>query len=137
MNFYDLLLAKKLSGGGGGTSSDITGYMTITDNVVINNRIVVNIPEGVTAINNSVFMSQPIETLILPSTLQTIGTFSFQTTKMKSITCKAIIPPSIQSTSFSNVPADCPIYVPSESVDAYKAASNWSARAAYIQAIPT
>lgn len=31
---------------------------------------------------------------------------------------------------------DCPIYVPAESVDAYKAASGWSSYASRIQAIP-
>lgn len=136
MDLYNLLLAKKLSGGGGGSNYDITGYMTITNNVVINNRLVVNIPEGVVEVNSSVFNNEPIETLILPTTLQKAGTYSFNSLKLTSITCKAITPPRIENNTFNNVPADCAIYVPSESVDAYKAASNWSARAAYIQAIP-
>jgi len=31
---------------------------------------------------------------------------------------------------------DCPIYVPSESVEVYKAADNWSSLSSRIQAIP-
>jgi len=47
------------------------------------------------------------------------------------------MPPTLGSGALSNVPADCAIYVPSASVAAYQAASGWSARSAYIQAIPT
>lgn len=45
-------------------------------------------------------------------------------------------PPTITGTrNFINVPSTCPIYVPAASVSAYQAASGWSDRAAYIQAI--
>lgn len=58
-----------------------------------------------------------------------------------SITCDAIVPPVIYKgnnstyNTFDNT-NDCPIYVPSGSVDAYKSADGWSKYANRIQAIP-
>jgi hypothetical protein len=37
------------------------------------------------------------------------------------------------SNVFSNAPENCKIYVPMESVDAYKGATNWSSYANYIE----
>ena len=45
-------------------------------------------------------------------------------------------PPTIGNNTITGLKADCIIYVPAASVDAYKAKQYWSARAAYIQAIP-
>ena len=56
--------------------------------------------------------------------------------KLTSVTCLATTPPTLISGAFVNT-NDCPIYVPAESVEAYKAASGWSAYASRIQAIPT
>jgi hypothetical protein len=53
-----------------------------------------------------------------------------------SLTIHADTPPTIGSNTISGLKADCVIYVPSASVDAYKAAQYWSERSAYIQAIP-
>ena len=53
-----------------------------------------------------------------------------------SLTIHAKIPPTISNNTITGLKADCVIYVPSASVDAYKAKQYWSARAAYIQAIP-
>lgn len=52
-----------------------------------------------------------------------------------SLTIHADTPPTIGSDTITGLKADCIIYVPAASVDAYKAAQYWSARAAYIQAI--
>lgn len=51
------------------------------------------------------------------------------------LTIDAVIPPTINSNTFSGMKSDCIIYVPAESVDAYKAKQYWSDRAAYIQAM--
>ena len=45
-------------------------------------------------------------------------------------------PPTIGSNTITGLKADCIIYVPAASVDAYKAKQYWSARASYIQAKP-
>ena len=53
-----------------------------------------------------------------------------------SFTIHAETPPTIANNTITGLKADCIIYVPAASVDAYKAAQYWSARASYIQAIP-
>ena len=45
-------------------------------------------------------------------------------------------PPTIGNNTITGLKADCIIYVPAGSVDAYKAKQYWSARASYIQAKP-
>jgi hypothetical protein len=45
-------------------------------------------------------------------------------------------PPTIGNYTITGLKADCIIYVPAASVNAYKAAQYWSDRADYIQAIP-
>lgn len=53
---------------------------------------------------------------------------------LKTVYCRAITPPSV-TMPFTSSNVDV-IYVPEESVDAYKAASGWSDYASIIQAIP-
>ena len=53
-----------------------------------------------------------------------------------SLTIHAETPPTIANNTIMGLKADCIIYVPAASVDAYKAKQYWSARASYIQAIP-
>jgi hypothetical protein len=56
---------------------------------------------------------------------------------LTSITCNATTPPTLEDAfAFENTD-NCPIYVPAESVDTYKAASGWSTYADRIQPIPT
>lgn len=52
-----------------------------------------------------------------------------------SLTIHAETPPTIGNNTITGLKADCIIYVPAASVDAYKAKQYWSARASYIQAI--
>jgi len=55
---------------------------------------------------------------------------------LTSVTCEALTPPTLGSNAF-NYTNNCPIYVPSQSVAAYKTAANWSTYASKIRAIPT
>ena len=75
-----------------------------------------------------------LTSVVIPSGVTNIGFSSFVgCTSLQSITVLAETPPTLGSVVFSNT-NNCPIYVPSGSVDAYKAAwSNYSSR---IQAIP-
>ena len=79
-----------------------------------------------------------MKNIILPSTIEIIdGETLYYTSNMISVTILATTPPTLANTSaFSNT-NNCPIYVPAESVDAYKTATNWSNLADRIQAIPT
>jgi len=55
-----------------------------------------------------------------------------------SVTILATTPPTLNSSSeFNNNATGRKIYVPSESVETYKAASSWSSYASYIEAIPS
>lgn len=95
--------------------------------------------DGVVTIGTNSFKGcSSIESIDLPSSLTSIGMTAFQNcTSLMSITCRATSPPTLNEKSLSGVPADANIYVPAGSVDAYKAASQWSSRASYIQAIPS
>lgn len=63
----------------------------------------------------------------LPATLKSLGTNTFSgCTGLTEITCRAITPPTAKNTGqFTNVPTGIPVYVPAESVDAYKASDLW------------
>jgi len=70
--------------------------------------------------------------------LTSIGSSAFNGCRgITNFICRATTPPTLGANAFSMVPTNCSIYVPAESVDTYKAASGWSDRANYIQAIPT
>lgn len=64
----------------------------------------------------------------------------FNCTSLTSVYCKVITPPSLDFSVFeyydedssSSLKIGCPIYVPTESVEAYKAADGWSEYADYI-----
>ena len=77
-----------------------------------------------------------LTSLTLGSGLEYIGNNAFYNrTNLTSITCLAETPPTLNTNTnaFDNT-NNCPIYVPENSVEAYKAA--WSKYASRIQAIP-
>ena len=78
-----------------------------------------------------------LTTLVIPSNISSIGGYAFcNCSGLTSITVESVTPPKLGRDVFKNT-NNCPIYVPPESVDAYKAASGWSNYASRIQAIPT
>lgn len=96
------------------------------------------IGNGVTSIGTYVFAyCKKLTSITIPNRITNIGNSSFNNcSSLTSVTIKATTPPTLGSNVFGNT-NNCPIYVPAESVDAYKAATNWSAYADRIQAIPT
>lgn len=104
------------------------------------NPAVLNIvvPEGVTVVGNCAFEGCSfLESIDLPSTVTSIGGKALDgCDELRSITIRATEPPFAGASAFTGIPNDAIIYVPAESVQVYKAARNWSTRAAYIQAIP-
>lgn len=93
------------------------------------------VPEGVTTVNPFAFMmTQAVGTLTLPSTLKSIGELAFYySTSFRNVICKATVPPTFSSSLidptyglFDNaVYAQAILFVPDESVEAYKAAPGW------------
>lgn len=98
------------------------------------------VPDNVTSIEASAFYGCSLMNgIIIGNGVTSIGATAFYNCvnlrNGKGITIKATTPPTITATTFSTVGTNCPVYVPAESVDAYKAATNWSARADHIFAI--
>ena len=89
----------------------------------------VTIPSGVTSISGSTFYyCSSLSSVTIPSSVTSIGSAAFQfCSGMSEIHILAATPPTLSNTNaFSNIPSDCKIYVPSASLNTYKAAQNWS-----------
>ena len=97
----------------------------------------VNIPNSVTTIGDNAFRGcNGLTSVTIPNSVTVIGNYAFSGCRgLTSVTIQATIPPTLGGTSVFNNTNNCPIYVPAESVDAYKTATNWSSLADRIQAI--
>ena len=98
----------------------------------------ITIPDSVTSISRSAFSQcSSLTNVIIGKGITSIGGLAFyDCSSLQTITIKATTPPTIAEDTIYNCPALVAIYVPAESVYAYKAASGWSARASLIQADP-
>lgn len=96
----------------------------------------ITLPSGLTEIEiYSFYWCNDLLSIDIPSGVTSIGDFAFQMCqKLTSITCNAPTPPTLGYEALDNT-NNCPIYVPSGSVEAYKAAEGWSTYASRIQAI--
>jgi hypothetical protein len=97
----------------------------------------IDIPDSVTSIGNGAFSDCfGLTSVTIGSGVTSIGTGAFQfSSGLTSITVNAITTPSLGTVAFRST-NECPIYVPSASVETYKSATNWSTYASRIQAIP-
>ena len=77
------------------------------------------IPEGIVIIDANAFESMDISSITLPSTLTTINTGAFWNNyNLKSVTCLATTPPTVNGSNFSA--SSDTLYVPVQSLSAYQ-----------------
>ena len=98
----------------------------------------VKIPNSVTSIENYAFSyCSGLTSVTIGSGVTSIGGYAFfKCSSLTSVTVNALTPPALYIKAFDST-NNCPIYVPAQSVDAYKAATNWSTYASRIKAIQT
>ena len=98
-----------------------------------------DIPDSVTLIADAAFRNcSGLISVTIGSGITDISYESFRAcSNLTSITIKATVPPTLGDDAFYGT-NNCPIYVPAESVETYKSASNnWHYVSNRIQAIPT
>lgn len=95
----------------------------------------IDIPDSVTTINDSAFKEcTSLTSCTIGNGVTSIGESAFSSCRsLTSIRCLATTPPTLGTDAFYDT-NDCPIYVPSGSVNDYKSA--WSDYASRIDAIP-
>jgi len=84
--------------------------------------------EGVTVTSQYMcYNCQKLTSLTLPTTITNIGYRSFdECNALVEIHCKATTPPTLEQYAFEDVVTGRKIYVPQNSIEAYKAADGWS-----------
>ena len=121
------------------TSIDIpSGVTSIGQGAFSNcsNLTSIDIPNSVTSIGSGAFSYCSLTSIDIPNSVTSIdsGAFSY-CRSLTSVTVNVTTPPTLGLNAFYDT-NDCPIYVPSESVETYKSTSGWSDYASRIQAIP-
>lgn len=132
MDFYSRLFAGQL--GGDGSGGDENFKLAVSgDLTTVNAKML----DGVTNIGNYAFYSCGLTSIEIPGSVTSIGSDAFEYCRsLTSVTVLSTTPPTLGSYAFSSTHSNLKIYVPAESVDAYKAATNWSSYKSKIQAIP-
>ena len=87
----------------------------------------VTIPNSVMDIGSYAFYScTGLSSITIPNSVTSIESYAFMDCSgLTSITSEATIPPSCGDASFFNVKKSIPVYVPANSVEAYKKAKEW------------
>ena len=88
----------------------------------------IEIPNGVTTIKSFAFKDcGKMTSALIGKSITTINSRAFyRCNQLNKVYCKAVTPPVLGSYVFSYNSSDRKIYVPSESVEAYKNSENWS-----------
>ena len=92
------------------------------------------IPDGVTSIGDYAFYyCYGLTSVTIPESVTSIGECAFATTELTEIKVMATMPPSIiadkwglNEATFKKVRKSIPVYVPAESIEAYRTAEGWS-----------
>lgn len=144
------------------TESDFGDISTIGSYVFSSctSLIGVEMPNTITSIGSSAFLGcSNLSSVIFSDAIETIGSQAFlnctsitsidlgenvtsigsqafnSCNSLLSFTVRATTPPSLLNSNALSYTNNCPIYVPAQSVNAYKTETNWIAYASRIQAI--
>lgn len=118
----------------GNCVTTISSYNPVTKLRNINLKVC-HLPSTISKIPNELFKGSGLEDFTVPSSINTIGDAVFSgCTSLQSLKVLPTTPPTIGSNVFASTNIG-QIYVPSESVNAYKSASGWSDYADKIFAI--
>ena len=98
------------------------------------------IADGITTIAHDAFYeSLRLKSVTIPQSVTSIEEYAFYYCEsLRSVYCKRTTPPTLGTSVFDNSddgtdkPIGCKIYVPTTSVEAYKAATNWNRYKSYI-----
>jgi hypothetical protein len=95
----------------------------------------VTIPEGVTEIGSQAFsVCTSLTSVTIPASVTSVSYLAFAyCSSLKEVYCKPTTPPTGDDLMFYDNASGRKIYVPTESVDAYKSAECWSDYADYIE----
>ena len=112
--------------------------VTSIDNSAFNNcqsLSSVVIPDGVTSIGTTTFgYCYSLSSVVIPDSVTSIGGYAFRNcSSVKEYHFLQTTPPTLSSSAFTDIPADCIIYVPTASLNTYKTTSNWSTHADKMQ----
>ena len=118
---------------------DKLGNVTSTIPSTASDLVKVYLPSSVTSIGSSAFNNcRALSSIVIPSSVTSIDNSAFNSCyALGIVTILATTPPALGGTSAFNTTYQKRIYVPASSVDAYKAATNWSTFASIIYAIPS
>ena len=152
ISLTDIVLPKYLGHGGG--SAAFRGCSALTRVVILNINFIDNqlfygcsaltsitLPEGISGINIRAFYEcSSLTNITIPSMVNYIDSYAFHNcSNLTKVYIEALTPPSLDSTAFtsSGITASTgAIYVPYESLTAYKTATGWSTYASRIYPIP-
>lgn len=95
----------------------------------------VEVEEGVTSIPQGCFgFAVKLKTIIFPSTITEVGQDVLHGNGwLSTLICKAIVPPTVTGSGYIGYGPFNVMYVPDESVDAYKATPGWSNHVSQIK----
>ena len=112
------------------------GLTSIGDDAFLNCRSLtsVTIPDSVTSIGEYAFYwCTSLRSITIPDSVTSIGSYAFSYCEsLKEVYCNPTTPPATKSYVFGGYVPERKIYVPMESVNAYKSASGWSDYASNI-----
>lgn len=144
----DIVMPNSVTTIGSNTFKECTSLSSVTLSNTLSNIYIgtfyncyslqnITVPSSVTYIDASAFYNcSGLTSIDIPSAVTNIGSQAFYgCINLTGITVNATTPPTLGSGAFYYT-NDCPIYVPSESVETFKTAYIWNTYADRIQAIP-